>query len=149
MLLSHHQNAGQNLDIKIEDRLSESVAQFKYLGTTVTNQDLILEAIKRKLNSGNTCYHLLHNILSPCLLSRNVKIRIYKTIILSVALYGFKIWSLIFGLKRDKVLRGWRKLHNEQLCNVYSLRSIIWMIKSRRIRWAEHVARMGGKVESI
>jgi hypothetical protein len=57
MLLSPHQNAGQNHNIKICDRLFENVAQFKYLGTTVTNQNLIQEEIKRGLNSGNAYYH--------------------------------------------------------------------------------------------
>jgi hypothetical protein len=49
----------------------------------------------------------------------------------------------VFGLKRDEVTGGWRKLHNEELHNLYSLPNIIRMIKSRRMRWARHVARMG------
>jgi hypothetical protein len=57
MLLSRHQNAGQNHDIKIRNRSFENVAQFKYLGTTVTNQNLIPEEINRILNSGNGCHH--------------------------------------------------------------------------------------------
>jgi hypothetical protein len=52
---------------------------FKYLGTTVTNQNLIQEKIKRRLNSGNACYHWVQNLLSSRLLSKNVKVRIYKT----------------------------------------------------------------------
>jgi hypothetical protein len=55
MLLSHHQNAGQNHNIKTGDRYFENVAQLKYLGTTVTNQNLIQEEIKKRLNSGNAC----------------------------------------------------------------------------------------------
>jgi hypothetical protein len=51
----------------------------------------------------------------------------------------------IFGPKRDEVTEGWRKLHNEELHNLYSSPSIIRMIKSRRMRWAGHVARMGEK----
>jgi hypothetical protein len=79
MLLSHHQNVGQNRDIKIGDRLFENVSQFKYLGMTVTNVNLIQEEIKRRMISGNACYHLVQNLLSFHLLSKNVKIRIYKT----------------------------------------------------------------------
>jgi hypothetical protein len=75
MLLSRHQNAGQNRNIKIGDRSFENVAQFKYLGTTVTNKNLIQEEIKRRLNSGNACYHSVQNPLSSRLLSKNVKIR--------------------------------------------------------------------------
>jgi hypothetical protein len=81
-----------------------------------------------------------------------MKIRIYKTIILSVVLYGYETLSLtlrvrkrIFGPQRDEVMGGWRKLHNE-LHNLYSSPHTIRMIKSMRMRWmrwTEHVARMG------
>jgi hypothetical protein len=95
------------------------------------------------------------------LLSRNVKVKIYKTIILPVVLYGCETWSLtlregyrlrvfenrvlrkIFGPKRDEVTGKWRKLHNEELHNLYSSPDIIRQVKSRRMRWAGHVARMG------
>jgi hypothetical protein len=79
MLLSRHQNVGQNRDIKIADRSFENVSQLKYLGTTVKNQNLILEEIRRRLNSGNACYHSVQNLLSSRLLSKNLKIRIYRT----------------------------------------------------------------------
>jgi nucleoside diphosphate kinase len=75
MLLSH-QNAGQNLNIKRGKRCFENVAQFIYLGTTITNQNLIQEEIKRRLNSGNVCYHSVQNLLSSRLLSKIIKIRI-------------------------------------------------------------------------
>jgi hypothetical protein len=81
MLLSRHQNAGQNWDIRVEN-----VSQFKYLETTVINRNLIQEEINRRLNSGNACYHLNQNLLSSRLLSKNLKIRIYKTITLHVVL---------------------------------------------------------------
>jgi hypothetical protein len=86
-LLSRHQNIGRNQNIKIANRLFGNVSQFKYLGTTVTNQNLIQEEIKRRLNSGTACYHSVQNLLSSSLLSKNLKIRIYKTIILPVVLY--------------------------------------------------------------
>jgi hypothetical protein len=57
MLLSSHQNVGQNRDIKLANRSFENVSQFKYLGTSVTNQNLIKEEIKRRLDSGNASYH--------------------------------------------------------------------------------------------
>jgi hypothetical protein len=78
MLLSRHQNVGQHRDIRIVNRLFENVSQFKYLGKTVTNQNLIQEEIKRRLISGNACYHLVQNLLSSLLLSKNVKIRISR-----------------------------------------------------------------------
>jgi hypothetical protein len=63
-LVFRGQNAGQNQDMKIADRPLENVSQFKYLGTTVTNQNLIQDEIKRRSNSGNTFYHSVKNLLS-------------------------------------------------------------------------------------
>ena len=98
--------------------------------------------------------------LSSSLLSKNLKIKIYRTIILPVVLYGCETWSLtlreelrlrmfenrvlrrIFGPKRDGVTGEWRKLHNEELNDLYSSPNIVRAIKSRRLRWAGHVARM-------
>jgi hypothetical protein len=78
-------------DIKTANRSSENVVQSKYLGTTVTSQNLIQEEIKRRLNSGNACNHSVQNILSSRPLSKNIKIRIYETIILPVVLYSVKL----------------------------------------------------------
>jgi hypothetical protein len=90
-------------------------------------------------------------------------IKIFRTIILPVVLYGCETKSLtfreerrlrvlenrvlrrLFGLKRNEITREWRKLHNEELIELYSSPNIIWVIKSRRMRWAEHVARMTGR----
>jgi hypothetical protein len=128
---------------------------------------LIQEEIKRRLNYGNACCHSVQSLLSSRLLSRNLKIRIYKTIILPVVVYGCETWSLtlreehrlrvfdnrvlrrIFGPKRDEVTGEWRKLHNKVLHDLYSSPSIIRIIKSRRIRWAGHVARMGRRERHI
>jgi hypothetical protein len=97
------------------------VEEFKYLGTTLTNQNSIQEEVKSRLKSGNSCYYSVQNLLSSRLLSKNLKFRIYRTIILPVVLYGCEIWSLtlkeerrlrvfentvlrrIFGPKRDEV----------------------------------------------
>jgi hypothetical protein len=82
MLVSHDQNEDQNWDIKIGNRSCENVSQFRYLGTTVTNQNLIHEEIKRRLNCGNSCYHSVHSLLSFPLLSKNAQrleyTRLYK-----------------------------------------------------------------------
>ena len=105
---------------------------------------------------------LFMTLLSSRLLSKNLKIKIYKTIILLVVLYGCETWSLtlreerrlrvfgnrvlrkVFGPKRDEVTAEWKKLHNEELNDLYSLPNIVRVVKSRRMRWAGHVARMGG-----
>ena len=103
----------------------------------------------------------MQNILSSSLLSKNLKIKIYRIIILLVVLLGCEMWSLtlweelklrvfenrvlrrIFGPRRDEVIREWRKLHKEELNDMYSLPSIVRVIKSRRMRWAGHMTRMG------
>jgi hypothetical protein len=90
LLLPYHQNAGQNHDIKTVGISFENGHSSKYLGMTVTNQNLIQEAIKGKLNSGSACYHSVHKLLASHLLSTYVEISICKTIILFVVLYGCK-----------------------------------------------------------
>jgi hypothetical protein len=88
MLLSDHQTAGQNNDINIANGSSEIVALFIHFGMTVTNQNLIQEEIKRRLNLDSACYHSVQGLLSSCLLSKNVKIRIYIIILLPVVFCG-------------------------------------------------------------
>jgi hypothetical protein len=96
-------------------------------------------------------------------LSRNIKVKIYKTIILPVVSYGCETWCFmlreehrlrvyenrvprrIFGPKRDEVMGEWRQLHNEELHILYFSSEIIRQIKSRLMRWAGHVACMGEK----
>ena len=103
----------------------------------------------------------MQNLLSSRLLSKNLNIKIYRTIMLPVVLYGCETRSLtlreerrlrvfenrvlrnVFGPKRDEVTGEWRKQHNEELNNLYSLPNIMRVVKSRRMRWAGHVARMG------
>ena len=112
------------------------------------------EQIKILFRKLRACYHSMQNLLSSSLLSKNIKIIMYRTTTLSVILYGYETWSLIlreerrlrvfenrvlrnkFGPKRDKVTGEWEKLHSEGL---------IRLIKSKRMRWAWHIARMGKK----
>jgi hypothetical protein len=131
------------------------VEELKYLETTLTNHNSIGEEIKSRLKSGNDAsYHLVQNILSSNLLLKNLKIKIHRTIIMPVVVYGCKTWSLTlreerrlrvfqnrvlrrkFGLKRDEVTGEWRKLHNEGLNDLYSSPNNIQVIQSRRMRWA-------------
>jgi len=74
--------------MKTDNSSFERLDEFKYLGTTLTNQNLIQEEIESRLKSGNACYYSVQNLLSSSLLPKNLKIKIYRTIILPVVLYG-------------------------------------------------------------
>ena len=126
----------------------------------MANQNSIQEEIKCRLKAENSCYYLVQTLLSSRLLSKNLKIKIYKTI-LSVVLYGCETWSLtlreefrlrvfenrilwlIMGPKRDENGK-WRRLHNEELNSLYRPpnTNVVRVIKSSRLRWAGCVARI-------
>jgi hypothetical protein len=147
--------------MKLDNSSIERVVEFKHLGTRLKNQNSIQGEVKSRLNLGNTCYYSVQNILSSSLLSTNLKIKISRTIILPIVLYGYETCSLtlreerrlrifenrvlrrVFGPKRDEVTGEWRKLHNEELSDLYPLPNIVRVVKSRRMRWAGHVTCIG------
>ncbi|KAJ4437091.1 hypothetical protein ANN_17226, partial [Periplaneta americana] len=96
MITSRDQNIVRNGNIKIGDLSFEEVEKLKYLGATVTNMNDTREEIKRRINMGNACYYSVKKLSSSSLLSKNLKVRIYKTVILvlPVVLYGCEIWTL-------------------------------------------------------
>ena len=89
--------------MRIDNSTFERVEEFKYMGTILTNQNSIAEEIKSRLRLGNACYHSVQNLLSFRLLSKNLKIKIYRTIIFLVVLYGCETWSLT--LREGRKLR--------------------------------------------
>jgi len=157
MIMSQDQNAAQSRSMKTDNSSIERVEEFKYLGTTLTNQNSIQEEIKSRLILGMTANIQCRIFFSSSLLSKNLKIKVYRTIILPVVLYGCetlllrfreehtlkvfenRVMGRVFGTKRDEVTVEWRKLHND----LYSLPNIVQVVKSRRMRWAGHVACMG------
>ena len=126
--------------------------QFRHLRKTIKNKYSIHEVIKTRLRSGKACFHSVQNLLSSSLLSKNIKIKIYRTIILPVLLYGYEARSLalreerrlrvfenmVLRRKKDEVTGEWRRLHNEELYGLYFSPNISVM-KSRRMKWAGHV----------
>jgi hypothetical protein len=114
------------------------VEQFGYLARTLTNWNSIHEEIKSRVKSGNACYQSLQNLLSSRLLSKNIKIKVWRTTILLSVLYECETWSptlreeqrfrvfknrvlrRIFGSKTHEVTGEWRKLHNEEFSALYS-----------------------------
>ena len=129
---------------------------FKYLGSLLTNQNSIQEEIKCRLKVRNSCYYSVQILLSPRLLYRNLQIKIYKTVILPVVLYGCETWyrtlreecrlrvfenrilRRIFGPKRDE--NGERRMLH--IHSLYRSPNIVRVINSGRLRWAGRVARM-------
>jgi hypothetical protein len=123
------------------------VEEFKYLGTTITNQNFVQEEIKSSLKSGNACFNSVQNLFFSSLLSKNLKIKIHTTVIFPVVLYGCETWSLtlreerrlrvfenmvlrrVFGPKRDEVTGEWKKLHNDELNDQYCSPNILQAIK--------------------
>jgi hypothetical protein len=79
MIMSRHRNSGQNQNVRIATESFEKVAKFKYLGTTLTNQNDFHDEIKSRLNSGNACYHSVQNLLSSRLISKNLKTELHET----------------------------------------------------------------------
>jgi len=91
MVISRDQNAGRIHSVRTDNIIFETVEDFKYLGTTLTNQNYIAEEIKSRLRSGNACYHSVQNLLSSRWLSKNLEIKIYRIIILPVVFMGVKL----------------------------------------------------------
>ena len=128
VVMSRDQNTGRSHNIKIDNSSFERMEEFKYLGTASTNKNFIQKDIKSRLKSRNAFYSSAQNLLSSSMLSTNIKIKIYRTIILPVVVYRCETWSLtlkeerrlrvsanrvlrrIFGPKRGEVTGEWRKL---------------------------------------
>jgi len=151
-VMSRDQTAELRHSMKIGNSSFEREEEFRYLGTTLTNQNFMQEEIKSRLKLRNACCHSVQNLLSSSLLCKNLKTKIYRTIILPI-LYGCATWSLtlrverrlrvfenrvlrrIFGRKRDEITREWRKLHNEERNDLFPSPNIVRVTKSRGIRW--------------
>jgi hypothetical protein len=138
MVMSRDQNAGRIHSARLDNSTFDKVEEFKYLGKNLTNQNFIAEEIKSRLSQetlaiircGIFCLHRL--------LSKHLKIKVYRTIILPIILYGCETWSLtlreerklrlfenmvlrrIFGPWREEVKGEWRRLHNEELNDLYT-----------------------------
>ena len=122
--------------------------QSKHLGEPLTNQNSVQEEIQSRVKSGNACYHSPQILLSCSLLSKNMKIEIYRNIILPVGLDGCETWSVksreeqklrvfeksllrkILGSRKEEVKEEWRRLHNEELYDLYYSPNIIRVVKS-------------------
>jgi hypothetical protein len=116
--MSRHQNSEQIQNIRIENESFENVAKFKYLGTTLTNQNDIHDDIKSRITSGNSCCYSVQNLLSLTLREEH-RLRVFES----------RMLRRIFGPKRGED-KSWGKLHNDELHGLYSSPYIVRVIKS-------------------
>jgi predicted RNA-binding protein YlxR (DUF448 family) len=138
IIISRDKNAGRSHYIKMDNSSFERVEEFKYLETALTYQNSIQEEIKSTFNSGNACYFSVQSFMSFSFQSKNIEIKIYKIIFFPLCLNACESWSLtlreecrlrvyenkmlrrIFGPKRNDITGDWRKLHNEEINDLYS-----------------------------
>jgi hypothetical protein len=153
MIMSRDQNTGQRHKVKTNNSSIERVEELKYLATTLTNQYSIQEEIKSRLKLGTACYWSVAESSVFQLVVQGFKDQDIQNYNFTVVLYGCETWSLtlrekrrlrvfknrvlkrVFGSTRDEVTGKWKKLHNEELRDLYSLRNIVRVVKSRRMRW--------------
>lgn len=152
----HGSRIGQN--ITIDEYNFEVVQSFKYLGSTVNIENDIEEEIKTRTMQGNRCFYALKHLFRSTILSRNTKLRLYKTLIRPIVMYACETWSLtlrqesLLSCFERKVLRSicgpiqengrWRIRTNRELTEIFGEETIVAAVKSARLRWAGHVARM-------
>jgi hypothetical protein len=137
MFMSQHQTTGQSHYTEVTKKALGKVAKLKYLGKMLTYLNCIHEKIKSRISLGNACYHAVQNLLS-CLLSENIKIKIYKTIILNVLFFQNRMLRSISGPNKVKL---WDAGENcmKKLHNLYASPCIIG-VKNSRMRWEGNVA---------
>jgi hypothetical protein len=151
MIMSHYLKSGQNQNIRIANESFENVSKFRYLGMMLENQNDIHDEIKSRLNSGNACYYSVQNLLSSHLILKNLKFKIYKTVILPFVLYGCKTCCLTLREEyRLRVLRRgcWehldlkgRKMDHGENCIMMNFTAILYRIL---LRWLNQ-GRWGGQ----
>jgi hypothetical protein len=149
---------GDKSDLRAEGMVFEEVTNFKYLGSLITRKNEIGEEIKMRIAAGNRCYYGLLHLFGPRTMSRRVKIKIYKTILKPIVIFGCEAWSMTEKVKtrlnmwERKILRKvygpvteqgvWIIRTNEELRELYKARDLVVDIKRKRLEWLGHVIRM-------
>lgn len=156
----HFTRNPNNIDqgpLRVDGHEFEKVNSFKYLGVVISNKNTEETEIQNRLNLANGCFYALNKLMSSKLLSQTTKIRLYKTIISPILLYGAETWKLNKKEEKklivfeNKVLRKiygpvfeegeWRRRHNRELRELYKEPDLVCEFKCRRVRWAGHILR--------
>ena len=148
-------------NINISGMTLEGTTEFKYLGSTVTSNNMVEEEVKLRIAAGSRCAWAMKSILSSSMISRTTKLQTYTVVIRPIVIYGAETWALTKKLQQrllafeNSILRKiyspvfdedeqvWRRRHNQELRDLSGLPFITNIIRSMRVRWAGHVARMG------
>jgi exonuclease III len=154
-----NRNRVQEEVIEVEEYRFKRVDQFKYLGSVITQNNDIKTEISTRLQSANKCFYGLSKIFRSRAISKNLKVRMYLTLLRPIVLYGAETWSLrkteelrlavferkvlrkIYGAHFDAQTNEWRRLHNDELQSLFQRPNIIKEIKKRRLVWAGHAWR--------
>lgn len=146
-----------NIPFCINGHAFERVNEFKYLGTIINDQNKLRAEINTRIKSANKCFFALKKQFRSKFISRKTKLRVYKTLILPVLLYGSETWTLNLDIQRSletferKILRTifgpvqehgcWRTRYNFELYRLYKQPQVIQVIRSNRLRWIGHLWR--------
>ncbi|KAJ4429113.1 hypothetical protein ANN_26114 [Periplaneta americana] len=143
MIMSRDGNIVRNGNIKIGNLSFEEAEKFKYLGATVTNINDTREKIKHRINMGNACYYSTEKLLSSNLLSKNLKVNVYKTVILPVVLYGCETWTLT--LKEEQKLRVFENKQKDSVLHI-SISIIVQVFFDDNVRFVTYYVKYGNSV---
>jgi hypothetical protein len=152
-------NLVQEEFIEVEEYKFRRVDQFKYLGSIITQDNDVKTEISMRLQSGYKCFFGLSKIFRSKANSKNLKVRMYLTLLRPIVLYGAETWPLrkteerrmpvferkilrkIYGAYFDVLTNEWRKLHNDELQSLFQRPDVLKEIKKRWLVWAGHVWR--------
>lgn len=127
----------------------KKVEHFKYLGTIIiTQKNECLIEIQERINLGNKCFYALSNILRSRVLSKEVKIQLYLTIIRPMVMYGSQCWTLqntekdrLHVFERKVLRKVWRKRHSQEMMGFINRQNIGNEIRQYKLEWAGHAYR--------
>jgi hypothetical protein len=158
----NNRNYGLEQHIELEGHTFRRVSPFKYLGSIITQDNELKIEVSSRIQLANKGYYGLEKVLKSRTISKNLKIRMYMTLLQSIVMYGYETWALrksdeqrlgvferkvlikIFGPVFDSETNVWRKLHNYELQMHFQRPHIVKRITKRKLMWGGHAWRKQG-----